>query len=161
MPTDILRRQPPPLRFTHGTAKQSAAGGERRVLLIAAERVQVEAALAETATAQRIWQALPLFGTAEPWGESIHFEVPVASGRDRTARLQTKLGDICFWAEERRVLMAYGATPISRAEEIRMPSPVNVFATVIGDVEVLRDVRVGEKVIMSRKAATCGASGGG
>jgi hypothetical protein len=31
-----------------------------------------------------------------------------------------------------------------------MPSPVNVFATALDDVGVLRDVRVGEKVVLSR-----------
>jgi len=150
VPTDILRQHPPPPRFAHQAAGQGK-GGEKRVLQISAGAARLEAELAATATADRIWHALPLFGVAEPWGEAIHFEIPVVSGRDRTARLQAKLGDVCFWGEERRVLVAYGATPISRTGEIRMPSPVNVFATVIGDVGVLRRVRVGEKVTMSRK----------
>jgi len=85
-------------------------------------------------------------------GEAIHFEVPVASGRDRTARLQARLGDVCFWSGERRVIIAFGQTPISRPDEIRMPSPVNVFATALDDVGVLRDVRVGEKVVLSRSS---------
>lgn len=78
--------------------------------------------------------------------------MPVASGRDRTARLQARLGDVCFWSDERRVIIAFGQTPISRPDEIRMPRPVNVFATSLDDVGVLRDVRVGEKVVLSRSS---------
>ncbi len=75
-----------------------------------------------------------------------------ASGRGRTARLQARLGDICFWSDERRVIVAFGQTPISRPDEIRMPSPVNVFATALDDVGVLRNVSVSEKVVLSRSS---------
>lgn len=149
MPTDILRKQ---ADTAIAERKQARGDDGGRLLVLTAGLVTLRARLADSATADRIWAALPLFGVAEPWGEAIHFEVPVASGRDRTARLQARLGDVCFWSGERRVIIAFGQTPISRPDEIRMPSPVNVFATALDDVGVLRDVRVGEKVVLSRSS---------
>ena len=146
MPTDILRRR----LSGPGPRAQPVVPVNERFMVLSAGAVQLTVKLAATATAERIWAALPLFGVAEPWGASIHFQLPIATGRDRTARLQARLGDVCYWSEERRVIVPFGATPISRAGEIRMPSPVNVFGSAIGDVGVLQSVRVGEKVTLSR-----------
>lgn len=153
MPTDILRHRSDPVarRAAAPEATASQHGPGSRVILIRAGRIELEAALAATATAERIWAALPLFGVAEPWGEAIHFEIPIASGRDRTARLMARPGDICLWSEERRIILPFGPTPISRPGEMRMPAPVNVFATALGDVKVLQGVRVGEKVSLLRR----------
>ncbi|HRY06754.1 MAG TPA: cyclophilin-like family protein [Hyphomicrobiaceae bacterium] len=147
MPTDILRS-----RSTKAFAASQPVEREltERLLVLKAGGIVLRARLAATASADLIWHALPIFGVAEPWGETIHFEIPIRSGRDRTARLQARVGDICLWCEERRVIVPFGPTPISRPNEIRMPSPVNVIATALDDVEVLRGVRVGEKVTLAR-----------
>jgi hypothetical protein len=87
-----------------------------------------------------------LFSTAETWGKSIHFEVPVETGRERGARLLSEPGDICFWVEDDRIIIAFGATPISRGSEIRLPRPCNVWAKAIDDVTPLKEVVPGEKV---------------
>lgn len=156
MPTDMLRRRSDAAvgRAAHRDNGTAAAPPGARVLLIRAGPIELAAQLAQTATAERIWAALPLYGVAEPWGAAIHFEVPIASGRDRTARLMARAGDICLWSEERRVIIPFGATPISRPGEMRMPAPVNVFASALGDVSVLQGVRVGEKVVLMRGPVT-------
>ena len=108
MPTDILRHRSDPVARRAAAPEATAVqhGPGSRVILIRAGRIELEAALAATATAERIWAALPLFGVAEPWGEAIHVEIPIASGRDRTARLMARPGDICLWSEERRIKAA-------------------------------------------------------
>jgi hypothetical protein len=140
MPTNLLRKQPKPSR-----APVRVEGQPRRVL-ISAGRVAIRAELLATPTADRIWAALPLHSTAEVWGQSIHFETPVETGRERTARQLANAGDICFWVEEDRVLIAFGRTPISRPGEMRLPSPCNVWAKALDDVTPLKDVASGEKV---------------
>ena len=72
--------------------------------------------------------AAPLFAPAETWGESIHFEIPVETGRDRTARVNGLAGELYFWSEDDRVIFAFGPTPISRPNEMRLPRPCNVWA---------------------------------
>jgi hypothetical protein len=145
MPTNLLRKKAPPARAAN--ADQPGKGKEApRRILIKAGRVAIRAELTATPTADRIWAALPLYSTAETWGAAIHFETPVETGRERGARILAKAGDICFWVEEDRVLIAFGPTPISRPGEMRLPSPCNVWANALDDVTPLNRVAPGEKV---------------
>lgn len=146
MPKDHLRPRIPRPR---GLASSSLPSSQpRRIVRICAGRVEVCALLDASPTSDRIWAALPLWGTAERWGNAVQFEVPVETGRDRHARALVTPGDICFWTENDRILIAFGPTPISRPGEIRLPSPCNVWAKAIGDVTLLKDVAAGEKVVM-------------
>ena len=142
MPTNILRKR------NTGPRKPAARGEAHRPrrVLITAGRIAIRAELCRTVTADRIWAALPLYSTAETWGGSVHFETPVETGRDSTARTLAALGDICFWVEDDRILIAFGRTPVSRPGEIRLPRPCNVCAKAIDDVTLLKDVAPGEKV---------------
>ena len=139
MPTNLLRDGARPARKAYRPPLL------RRVL-ITAGRVSIRAELLATATAERIWAALPLFSTAETWGDCIHFETPVETGRESGARAGSALGDICFWSEDDRILIAFGPTPISKAGEIRLPQPCNVWARALDDVGGLKAVTPGEKV---------------
>jgi hypothetical protein len=145
MPTNILRKRNTPVR----TGAEGPVRAARRCVLIKAGRTEIRAELLATATADRIWSALPLHGTAEKWGRSILFEVPIETGRDRTARTLAEVGDIFFWVEDDRVVIPFGATPISRPGEIRLPRPCNVWAKAMDDVAPLKEVASGEKVSMT------------
>lgn len=141
MPTNILRQRTTPLYV-----RQQATPPVCRIVVIKAGRISVRAELADTPTAARLAAALPIHSTAETWGAAIHFEVPVASGRERSARVGVAPGDICFWSSDRRVIVAFGPTPISRPGEIRLPEPCNIWARALDDVTSFRDVRPGGKV---------------
>ncbi len=109
-----------------------------RHIFIETGSVRLRARLADTPTAERIWAALPLFSAVETWGDCIHFEIPVHTGRERNARLNVQPGDVCFWSENDRVLIGFGPTPISMANEIRLMRPCNIWATALDDVTALR-----------------------
>lgn len=143
MPTNILRSRPKPAAAP--TASPRAAGAPR-VVLVTAGAARVRLALLDTPTADRIWRALPLYSTAETWGECVHFELPVESGRERGARIAAERGEVFFWSEDDRVIMGYGPTPISGPGEMRLPRPCNLFARALDDVGVLKAVRPGTKV---------------
>lgn len=145
MPTNLLRSNAKP----QGSAKARAAHAPGRIVLTAG-RVSIRAELLDTLTARRIAQALPLFSTAETWGAAIHFEVPIESGRERNARMTAERGELAFWSNQDRVIVAFDATPISRPGEIRLPAPCNVFARALDDVGLLKAVRPGEKVSLRR-----------
>lgn len=142
MPTNILRSTS---QQRASAAKPVLAG--RRALLTAG-KAQLELELAASETVQRLAAAMPLFSTAEVWGAAIHFEVPVRSGRDRTARMNAILGEVYYWAEEERIIVPWGATPISRANECRLPAPCNVIGRVLGDPTALDVVTPGEKATL-------------
>lgn len=142
MPTNLIRGRPKPAR---PPAARTADGPPRRVL-IRAGRISLRAELSASPTADRIWAALPFHSTAETWGQAVQFETPVETGRDPTARQLARLGDIYFCAEDDRVLIVFGPTPISRPGEMRLPRPCNIWAKAIDDVTLLKDVAPGEKV---------------
>jgi hypothetical protein len=144
MPTNLLRKTVP----KPAQASRPAAG--ERLALMTAGKVAIRLKLLDTPTADRLWAALPLYSTAEPWGRSIHFETPIESGRERGARLVGAAGEVFFWISEDRVLVPYGRTPISKPGEIRLPHPCNVWASALDDVAQLEAVRPGDKVELKR-----------
>ncbi|PPD27033.1 MAG: hypothetical protein CTY20_13435 [Hyphomicrobium sp.] len=154
MPTNLLRS-----RSSTGIARtpRVAEAGFPRSVLITAGRVTIRAEVLDTPTGRRLLAALPLYSTAETWGDCVHFEVPVETGRERGARINVTPGDIGFWSEHDRVIIAFGPTPISKRREIRLPSPCNMWARSVDDVSLLKAVRPGEKVsvtVAADQAAT-------
>ena len=148
MPTNLIRRA-----SDDGQAKKKLASphakkptSKPRQILIEIGSARIRAKLADTMTAERFWFALPIFSSVEPWGESIHFETHVETGRERGARINGVLGEIYYWAEDDRVIIAFGPTPISRPGEIRLPRPCNVLAHALDDVRILKNASPGEKV---------------
>jgi hypothetical protein len=145
MPTNILRSRGNSISARPAKRPGGVPAAKRRVL-IKAGRVSIRAELLDTETANRIWTALPLYSTAETWGNSIHFETPVETGRERGARANSEAGDICFWTEDDRIIIGFGPTPISKSGEIRLPRPCNIWAKAMDDVTLLKTVVPGEKV---------------
>jgi hypothetical protein len=145
MPTNLLRRTAPKAT---PAAKPAVAGP--RLALMTAGRVAIRLRLLDTPTADRLWAALPLYAVAEPWGQSIHFETPIESGRERGARVHGSPGEVFFWINEDRVLIPFGRTPISRPGEMRLPQPCNIWAQALDDVTLLKAVRPGDKVELKR-----------
>ena len=148
MPTNILRdgaRPPGP-----GLQHTDPPTAETRHVLISAGTITIRAQLLATATADRIWQALPIRSTAEIWGAEIHFETVVESGRERGAKLVVTPGEIAFAPDRDVISIAYGRTPTSRTGELRLWSPSNVWAKALDDVTALKAVRPGEKVEVVR-----------
>lgn len=143
MPTNFLRRgaaNPPSSR------KAPAQRLETSKVELIVSGLSIRAELHATPSAQHLFAALPLFSIAETWGESIHFEVPVFGGRDRTARLNAEVGGLYYWAEEQRLILVYGPTPISGNGPIRLPRPCNVIGHTDDDLGPLRDIHPGQKV---------------
>lgn len=147
MPTNILRQRAGKIA-AGAKSPLKAQNGPRRVT-IRIGRVQLRAELLDTPTADRIWSALPLSSSAEPWGQSIQFEVPIESGRERGARVLASLGEAYYVSEDDRIIIAYGPTAISRPGEIRLPRPCNLWANIIDDVTLLKKVTPGEKVTVT------------
>lgn len=152
MPTNYLRSRNHP--SPAGATRPGPQTSHPRIIEITAGSATLRAELLDTPAADRLWRALPLFSTAELWGDSLHFKIPLRSGRERNARLNGEPGAIYFWSHEERILIPYGQTPISRAREIRLPSPCNMLARSLSDTSLLKCVTPGEKVAI--KAASNG-----
>ncbi len=116
---------------------------------IKAGQVEVEAELNETRTAQAIWEALPIKGRGNRWGDEIYFSIPVSLGEEN-ARAVLSVGDLGYWPQGNGFCIFFGPTPMSSGDEPVPASPCNVFGRVTGDTSVLRQVPSGAEVVVEK-----------
>ena len=121
-----------------------------RRLRIRAGQVEAAADLVASPTADAIWQALPIQGRANRWGDEIYFEIPVQRAAEPDARAVVQSGEIAYWPPGAAFCIFFGPTPASRGDEIRAASPVNVVGQIDGDAAVFKRVRGGTAVILER-----------
>jgi hypothetical protein len=117
-----------------------------RKIIIEAGKITSEAVLAETEAASAIWDALPIESTSNTWGEEVYFSTPVTLSLDETAKEVVDMGDLGYWPTGRALCIFFGLTPMSRGDEIRPASAVNIVGKIIGDPKLFNEVRSGEKV---------------
>jgi uncharacterized protein len=117
---------------------------ERRIRIIAGE-VAATARLNDSRTAAAIWEALPIAGRANRWGDEIYFDIPVDL-EPEAGREVVEAGELGYWPPGTAFCIFWGRTPASQGDEIRAASPVNVFGRVEGDASGFGAVRSGEQV---------------
>jgi hypothetical protein len=128
--------------------KRSANMGNK--IRITAGEIEAEAELNNTRTAQEIWQALPIKGRVNLWGDEIYFSIPVSLQLEAGQEL-VNVGDLGYWPDGNAFCIFFGATPVSQGGEIRPASPVTVFGKIIGDAAILRKVAAGTKIAIKSK----------
>ena len=121
----------------------------KRKIKITVGKLELEAWLNETKTAVRVFEALPINSTVNTWGDEIYFTIPV-DAKPEDAKELVSLGDIAYWPPGKAMCIFFGKTPISRGDEIRPASPVNIIGEVEGDYKLLRKVKEGEEIIIRR-----------
>ncbi len=118
-----------------------------RKLRIRAGDVTAIAILNESATADAIWKALPIEARASTWGDEIYFGIPVHLPEEH-AQDVVQLGDVAYWPPGHAFCIFFGPTPMSRGNEIRPASAVNVVGHIDGDPLGFRRVSAGTRVIL-------------
>ena len=120
-----------------------------RRIRITAGPVAADALLDDSETARLVWDALPLTVAGETWGDEIYFSIPVKAKLERPHET-VELGNLGYWPPGTAFCIFFGPTPMSRGEEIRPASPVNVFGKIVGDPTVFKKVRAGTKIRVER-----------
>ncbi|MGC8781456.1 MAG: cyclophilin-like fold protein [Anaerolineae bacterium] len=119
-------------------------------ILITAGNVSLPAELNDSPTARQVWDALPIEGRANTWGDEIYFEIPVVAGQAADARADVAVGELGYWPLGRAFCVFFGPTPASTGPVPRAYSPVNILGRVLGDATAFRAVRDGEPVRLTR-----------
>ena len=121
-----------------------------RHITISAGGVTMEAELNDTATAQEIWEALPITARASTWGDEIYFEIPVVADQAPDARADVAVGELGYWPVGNAFCIFFGPTPVSSGDRPRAASPVNILGRVLGDATAFRQVGSGEVVTLNK-----------
>jgi hypothetical protein len=117
-------------------------------ILIEAGNVKAEAELNLTKTAQLVWNALPIESVANTWGDEVYFDIPVKTGTENGVEI-VNVGDLGYWPQGPSFCIFFGPTPMSKGNEIRPASAVNLIGKVSGDAKVFHAVSDGQKVKIS------------
>jgi hypothetical protein len=112
--------------------------------------IEAVAELNDTRTAQAIWEALPIKGHADIWGDEIYFSIPLSLELEAGQEL-VSIGDLGYWPRGTAFCIFFGPTPVSQRGEIRPASPVTVFGRVISDTTVFKQVAPGARIIIERR----------
>ena len=115
-------------------------------ILIQVDHLSVSADLKNTPTARKILEILPIEGSANVWGEEIYFDIPLQTELEPDAREEVEVGDLGYWPAGPAFCIFFGPTPVSRGDQPRAYSPVNVFGRVVGDAGQFKTVTSGAKV---------------
>jgi hypothetical protein len=113
--------------------------------------VTLQGELNESPTASLIWEALPIEDMGNRWGAEIYFAIPVKAELDDTARAVVEHGDLGYWPQGHALCIFFGPTPVSRGDEIRPASPVNIVGKIRGDLRALKEVADGTIVRLAKE----------
>lgn len=100
--------------------------------------VELLAELDETPTARGLRQALPIETNGAYWGGELYFEIPVKEAPDETARQVVEPGTVAYWPPGRALCLFWGPTPVSKENECRAASEVNIVGRVVNPQDLKR-----------------------
>ena len=110
----------------------------------------VTATLNDSPTADALWAALPITGRVQTWGDEIYFSIPVQAEEAEDAQETVDKGAVAFWPPGNALCLFWGPTPMSRGDEIRPASKVNVIGQIDGDPTVLSAAADGAAISIER-----------
>ena len=119
-------------------------------ITIQAGDVSMPAELNDSPTVRKIWEALPIEGRANLWGDEIYFAIPVDADQEEDARADVDVGELGYWPVGNAFCIFFGPTPVSSGNRPRAANPVNILGTIVGDATQFRVVKSGERVRLSR-----------
>jgi len=100
-------------------------------------------------TIEALLKNIPFESEVYLWGEEIYFSTPIAVPLENPDSIVDK-GIVAYWPPGHALCIFFGPTPISKPNEIRPASPVNIIGYVVDGLEKLRLVKEGERVIVKR-----------
>ena len=115
---------------------------------ITAGDVSAHARLGDGPSAREIWDALPIQGSAQTWGDELYFDIPVQAAQEPDAKAECEVGDLAYWPPGNAFCIFFGPTPMSSGDTPMAASPVNSVGKVEGDATVFKSVRSGTAVVI-------------
>ena len=96
--------------------------------------------LNDSATADALWNSLPIEASVNTWGDEIYFGIGVSAELEPGASAAVELYDLAYWPPGQAFCIFFGPTPVSSPGKIRPASAVNVIGRVSGDAKRFKEV---------------------
>ncbi|MEC8713394.1 MAG: cyclophilin-like fold protein [Chloroflexota bacterium] len=109
------------------------------------ENISIDAVLNDSETANKIKKILPISNSVNTWGDEIYFSIGV-NDVENDSKEVVELGDLGYWPPGNAFCLFFGLTPASEGDKIMPASPVNVIGKILGDLEILKSIKSGDKV---------------
>jgi hypothetical protein len=122
---------------------------EQHRVRITAGQVSCVATLYSNRTAWAIWNALPIDGKANRWGDEIYFEIGIDLAEEDGQEV-VAVGDVAYWPPGNALCIFWGPTPASHGKEPRAASAVNVFGHIAQRAGDFASVKSGTRVRLER-----------
>lgn len=101
-------------------------------------------------TVKAILAKLPIEVMINRWGDELYTEpMPVKVGSENAKSVVT-LMDVAYWPEGNALCLFFGPTPISKGNEIKPYSPVNVVGRIVSKENIAKNVSDSTKVIIRK-----------
>ena len=112
------------------------------------ENISIDAVLNDSETANKIKKILPISNSVNTWGDEIYFSIGVNDDENDSKEV-VELGDLGYWPPGNAFCLFFGLTPASEGDKIMPASPVNVIGKILGDLEILKSIKSGDKVVIN------------
>jgi hypothetical protein len=120
-------------------------------IIITAGKLDFMAELNDSPTAQSVYDALPMTGSVNLWGDEIYFSIPVHIEQEPDAIQDVEIGDLGFWPAGDAFCIFFGRTPVSKNDKPKAYSPVNIFGHITGEISALKNIKTGTKIHITKE----------
>ena len=115
-------------------------------IIIESGHVTLQAVLNDSPTSELIYNALPIEGSVNLWGDEIYFSIPVEADLETEAREEVEVGELGYWPTGNAFCIFYGPTPASFGDKPVAASAVNIIGKLTGDYSAVREIRSGSRI---------------
>jgi len=101
-------------------------------------------------TVQAILEKLPIEVKINRWGDELYTDPMPVKVKEENARSIVDLMDAAYWPQGQALCLFFGPTPISKGNEIKPYSPVNVIGKIVSKENIAKRVDDGASIIIRK-----------
>jgi hypothetical protein len=101
-------------------------------------------------TVQAILEKLPIKVKINRWGDELYTDPMPVKVKEENARSTVNLMDVAYWPQGSALCLFFGPTPISKGNEIKPYSAVNVIGKIVGKENIAKRVDESTSVIIRK-----------
>ncbi len=101
-------------------------------------------------TVQAILEKLPIEVKINRWGDELYTDPMPVKVKEENARSNVDLMDVAYWPQGQALCLFFGPTPISKGDEIKPYSPVNIIGKILSKENIAKHVDDSTSVIIRK-----------